>query len=120
MNKKFAVNVKQFARRYSITLEEAHKLIQPELFKLGYSWFSNGKSLQYEDKEVIYAERDGDLSYSDELYYDQEGHLIFPLAKLNVALNVSLIIPKTKSLSGEYTKEEIETILKGWDNAQVD
>ena len=120
MNTKFAVNVKAFANQHNITLEEAHKLIQPELFKMGYFWYSNGKSLQYEYKEIIYAERDGGLAYSDEEHYNSEERLIYPLAEFNVTLNVNLVLPATKTLSGEFTKAELEKILKDWDNVQVD
>lgn len=117
MNNKFAVNVKAFATKHNITLEEAYKLIQPELFKLDYHWYTSGKSLKYEDKEIIYAERDGGLAYSKEEHYNSEERLIYPLAEFNVALSVNLVLPNTKNLSGEYTKAELEKILKDWDNA---
>jgi hypothetical protein len=42
--------------------------------------------------------------------------LIYPLAEFNVTLSVNLVLPNTKNLSGEYTKAELEKILKDWDN----
>lgn len=73
--------------------KKAHNLIQPELFKMGCIWYSIGKALKYENKDIIYAETDGVLAYSNEEYYVNEEKLNYPLAELNVNLNVNLVAP---------------------------
>ena len=48
--------------KFRVKDEEHSKLIQEELFKLGYEW-NGGKRVQYTDKEFLYTDENGWLSH---------------------------------------------------------
>lgn len=118
MNTNFPINVKEFAEKNFVSLEEAHSHIQLELFNLGYHWESTSSKMkpQHTFGEVLYINKDMTLQFGSLDYYEKEEANNYPLGSITTKrqMAVEVIIPKAHVhlLEGLYTKEKLLEIIK--------
>lgn len=119
--KKAYINVKEYAEKYNLTLEQAHREMQPWLFDFGYDWASKDYHRKVCFTEGEYLElnidRDGCITQCSrdafiESDYDQE--IIFDrIVDISYSCRNVIREPEYIEFNGkQYTKRKIEQALK--------
>lgn len=62
------------AMKIRIKGEQHSRLVQEALFEMGYTWGISGQSITYTDKEVIYAECNGEIFHGTLGYFHANNH----------------------------------------------
>ena len=116
--KKQYIDVRAYAEKYNLTLEQAHNEIQPMLFDLGYDWqginYHHKVSLVYADYLELNMDKEGRITqcpketfeqsdYDQELIFDRIVHLTCTTRD-----NTEYVEFNGK----QYDKRKIEQVLK--------
>lgn len=92
----YKINVQEFAINNNISLEKAHELIQPALFKQGYKW-TCGNLITNKDSKHLYIEGDRLLTGNDDYAFNDDPSTLY-IPSLTVEFTRQ---PKTVAIEGQ-------------------
>ena len=112
-NKK--INVKAYADKNRITLEQAHKEIQGYLFEQGFKWMSGDTKVLYPQNNYLYLTCDGlarDPEDSHEGFSEDSNEELKFTREVIVKLTPVLVEEELVELNGvKYRKSDLEAVL---------
>ena len=116
--KKIYIDVQAYAKKYSLTLEQAHEEIQPMLFDLNYDWqginYHHKVSLVFADYLELNMDKEGRITQCpketfEQSDYDQE--LVFNRT-VNLAFEIRNKTEYIEFNGKQYDKRKLEQALK--------
>ena len=117
------INVKSYAKKYGILMDEAHEEIQLKLFELGYSWPSGKNVYKYGECLELNYHKSGRITHSRESFEDHlEMKELLIERKEIVTVDISATESTTEHVEfngKQYDKAKLERALKMIDESNL-
>lgn len=104
------IDVQKYADTYGLTLDEAHREIQPWLFAQGCNWQAFGAEINLVSKPQLYLDKNYHITQTNDEYHFYHGSShkeITLLRNVSVSLSIAPTEPSVEIDGKQYTKAQL-------------